>query len=193
MNQLTNRQNEIVKASIKLISEGGIQNFTLKTLAAELSVSEPAIYRHFSSKMEIILSMLSKIEETNIQFKKNIDEMSPSLGLLEHMFLNNAKLFTDYPELSSIIFSEEIFQNNKILSDKVLKIMKDRNDLTTKVILDIQKKGEIRNDITAQQLTTIIIGSLRLTISKWKLSKFSFDLSLELMEIWSALSLILKK
>ncbi len=191
MEQLTKRQNEIVQTSIKLISEGGIQNFTMKSLAAHLGVSEPAIYRHFSCKMDILLSMLQKIEDTNIIFKKEIEENSPSLSMIEHMFVQNSKVFINNPELSSIIFSEEIFQNNKILSDKVLNIMWKRNNLTSKVIAEIQKNGEIRNDISPEKLTTIIIGTLRLTISKWRLSGFSFDLAIELQEIWVAISSIL--
>ncbi|MBK5201470.1 MAG: TetR/AcrR family transcriptional regulator [Spirochaetaceae bacterium] len=193
MESLTIKQNEIVKASIKLISEGGIQHFTMKSLAELLGVTEPAIYRHFSSKMDILFSMLLMIDETNKQFKIEIEETTPSLNLLKKMFINHSKIFIENPEISSIIFSEEIFQNNKKLSDKILHIMKERKNLTCKVIEDIQKSGEIRDDISAKKLTLIILGSLRLTISNWKYSGFTFDLEKELDETWSAICCLIKK
>jgi len=193
MESLTKRQNEIVRESIKLISEGGIQNFTMKGLAEKLGVTEPAIYRHFSSKIDILLSMLRMIEETNRQFKIEIENSSPSLELIENMFVRNSQLFSETPEISSIIFSEEIFQNNRILSDKVLNIMNERNRLTCKVINDIQETGEIRDDVSAEKLTLMIIGTLRLSISKWKLSGFNFDLTDEVQSTWLAIKTLLKK
>jgi AcrR family transcriptional regulator len=193
MESLTKRQNIIVRESIKLISEGGIQNFTMKSLAEKLGITEPAIYRHFSSKIDILLSMLRMIEETNRQFKIEIENSSPSLDLIENMFVRNSQLFSETPEISSIIFSEEIFQNNRILSDKVLNIMNERNRLTCKVIDDIQKTGEIRDDVSAEKLTLMIIGTLRLSISTWKLSGFNFDLTDEVQSTWKAIKTLLKK
>ena len=55
---MTERQKTIVEAAIKLIDEGGIQNVTMKNIAARLDITEPAIYRHFASKNEILLAML---------------------------------------------------------------------------------------------------------------------------------------
>ena len=193
MESLTKRQNEIVKASIKLISIGGVQHFTMKALAAQLGVTEPAIYRHFSSKRDIFIAMLLMIEETNKKFKKEIEENKPSLSLIEKMFVQNSKFFNENPEISSIIFSEEIFQNSKTLSDKILNITKERNRLTLKVIDEIQKKGEIRDDVSAKKLTLMIIGTLRLEISTWKLSGFSYDLTEEVQETWAAIRTLLVK
>lgn len=193
MESLTKRQNEIVQESIRLISEGGVQNFTMKALAAKLKVTEPAIYRHFSSKQDIFLAMLHMIEETNINFKSKIEETKPSLELLEKMFIQNSQLFKDNPEISSIIFSEEIFQNDKLLSDKILNITTERNRLTLNVLKTIQETGEIRNDVSAEKLTVMIIGTLRFTISSWKLSGFSYDLNTEVQDIWATIKSLLVK
>lgn len=165
----------------------------MKALAAKLKVTEPAIYRHFSSKQDIFLAMLHMIEETNINFKSKIEETKPSLDLLEKMFIQNAQLFKENPEISSIIFSEEIFQNDKLLSDKILNITKERNRLTLNVLKTIQETGEIRNDVSAEKLTIMIIGTLRFTISSWKLSEFSYDLNEEVQNIWATIRSLLVK
>ena len=193
MKSLTKRQNEIVHESIKLISEGGIQNFTMKTLASRLGVTEPAIYRHFSSKRDIFLSMLLMIENTNKEFKKEIEESKPSLSLIENMFVQSSKLFKENPEISSIIFSEEIFQNDITLRDKILHITQERNRLTLLVVDKIQKSGEIRCDVSPEKLTLMIIGTLRLSISTWKLNGFSYDLTDEVENTWTAIKTVLEK
>ena len=77
MRDFTKRQNEIIQTSIKLISDKGIQNFTTKSLASLLGISEPAIYRHFSSKREILLSILQQIKEKSNELPNNTALLPP--------------------------------------------------------------------------------------------------------------------
>ena len=58
MNELSKRQKEIINAALKLISEGGIQALTMKNLAKMLEITEPALYRHFENKHDILLNVL---------------------------------------------------------------------------------------------------------------------------------------
>jgi AcrR family transcriptional regulator len=55
MQEFTDRQIEIMEAATNRISKYGIQNLTIKTLAEDIGLSEPALYRHFKSKNEILL------------------------------------------------------------------------------------------------------------------------------------------
>lgn len=58
MENFTDRQIEIMEAATARIDKYGIQNLTIKTLAADIGLSEPALYRHFKSKNEILLCLL---------------------------------------------------------------------------------------------------------------------------------------
>ena len=55
---LTERQQEIWDHAIALISEKGIQGLTMKNLSKRLGISEPAIYRHYENKIDILVSLL---------------------------------------------------------------------------------------------------------------------------------------
>lgn len=59
MEKFTNRQIEIMEAATVRIDAYGIQNLTIKTLAADIGLSEPALYRHFKSKNDILLGLLN--------------------------------------------------------------------------------------------------------------------------------------
>jgi AcrR family transcriptional regulator len=61
---LTDRQLEIIQTSIKLISSKGIQGLTMKNLSKEIGISEPAIYRHYDNKIEILVSILDYFSST---------------------------------------------------------------------------------------------------------------------------------
>ncbi|MBL6964026.1 MAG: helix-turn-helix transcriptional regulator, partial [Candidatus Marinimicrobia bacterium] len=55
MNEYTERQDQIIQESIQLIAEKGIQGLTIKNISKAIGITEPAIYRHFDSKNDIIL------------------------------------------------------------------------------------------------------------------------------------------
>ncbi len=71
MQELSSRQLQIIDASIHLISEGGIQELTMKNLSRELGISEPAIYRHFESKQKILITMLESFKHQNKLINKS--------------------------------------------------------------------------------------------------------------------------
>ena len=55
----TDRQVEIIEAATRRIDQYGIQNLTIKNLASDINVTEPALYRHFKRKDDILLILLN--------------------------------------------------------------------------------------------------------------------------------------
>ncbi len=171
-NKFSERQIEIIEAATKRIDEHGIQDLTIKTLAADLNLSEAALYRHFKSKNEILLGLLTYFIE---EMKSRLDviisnkDRSPS-ELLKDLFDSQLKKFVQKPSVVSVIFSESIFQFNKELSSTVSTMM----ELMQRHIESIVKKGQTNGTISkivgVSTTTTIIMGGMRITVLKWKLS-----------------------
>jgi AcrR family transcriptional regulator len=177
LEQLTQRQEEIVKASIETISEKGIQHLTIKNIAKKLGFSEPAVYRHFKSKMDILVAIITqfKISSKMLSTTLKRDGLT-SLDKIGQLYSSTFEQFTKTPELTAVLFSEEIFQHEEMLSKIVTKIMDNHQSLLEGIIADGQKVGEIRDDIPYDQLAIILMGSLRLLVTRWKLKKHNFSL-----------------
>ena len=60
--ELTRRQQEIVRTALELIAAGGIRNLTIRNLADRLGLTEPAIYRHFRNKAEIVRTLIGEFD-----------------------------------------------------------------------------------------------------------------------------------
>ena len=56
--KISDRQLEIIEAAGKILTASGVSGLTIKNLAKEMKFSESAIYRHFTSKEEIIIALL---------------------------------------------------------------------------------------------------------------------------------------
>lgn len=194
MIQFTLRQKEIINAAIQLIAVKGIQEVTIKNLSNKIGTAESAIYRHFKSKQEILLGILGQFKTNKTLALEHIQSSDVSeLEQLEMVFSERFKQFIKNPAITSVIFSEEIFQNDKQLANEVYAIMES----SQKTILSIIKKGQsnrvIRDDISASQLSLMVIGSLRLIVAKWRLSGFAFNLQKEGNDLWKSLRKIIKK
>ncbi len=193
MTTFTERQKEIINISIKLISEKGIQQLTIKNIAKRLGISEPAIYRHFENKMDILQAILSNFKANNeatIKWIYSIDRSA--IEQIEMMFLKHFKKFTENPALAAVIFSEEIFQNDKKLSNQIAVIMRLNQEAMLSLIEKGQVNNEFRKDIPKEQLSLIIMGALRLIVKKWKLSNYSFDLEKEGADLWKSIKILIK-
>ena len=58
------RRQELLEAAQKLIFAEGMSRFTIRRLAERVQITEAAIYRHFPSKEELLLSLLAKVFAT---------------------------------------------------------------------------------------------------------------------------------
>ena len=193
MHTYTERQKEIIEVSIQLIAEKGIQQLTIRNLSKRIGISEPAIYRHFESKLDILLAILSHFKTSNKETVKHIKSMDrTAIEKIEMMFLSHFERFVEKPALAAVIFSEEIFQNDKRLSKQVAAIMKLNQDAVSTLILLGQQNSEIRKDIPEEQLSLILLGALRLIVKKWQLSDHSFNLLTEGTALWQSIKKIIE-
>lgn len=168
----TERQIEIMEAATLRIDKFGIQELTIKNLASDLSLSEAALYRHFKSKNEILLGLLTYfIVEMNGRLAVIIEdkEKQPS-ELLKKVFVSQLNTFVQKPAIVSVIFSEGIFQFNKDLSEQVSAMMALMQKNINALILRGQNEGVYGKLLGADTITTIIMGSMRMVVLKWKLS-----------------------
>ncbi len=192
MKQLTPRQNEIINTAITIISQNGIQHLTIKNLAKNMNISEPAIYRHFTNKSEILLTLLHQFKNISKQITSSIGEQESAIRQLSTIFEKHVSYFITKPAATSVIFSEEIFSNDPGLAKQIYSLMTSNEKLLFSIISKGQKNKEIRNDLNANELTLIVLGSLRLLVKKWKLSGFAFDLESESLKIWNTIKTILQ-
>ncbi len=191
---LTPRQYEIVEKSIEIIATKGIQGLTIKNLSKEIGISEPAIYRHFESKTDILLAILKNFEEMSSFMDGTIKESrEPALEKIAFMFTKIIQIFSEQPSHISVVFSEEIFKNDEKLQNKIVDIMNGKVNTIADIIAEGQTKGEVRKDIDNKTLALIVVGSLRFMVKKWDLTRQYVNLQKEGEKLINGLTLILKE
>ncbi len=190
---MTERQAEIIEKSINLIATKGIQGLTIKNLSKEIGISEPAIYRHFESKTDILLAILKNFEEMSSFMDAAMSQFADTaMAKIEFMFSKIVEIFIEEPSHISVVFSEEVFKNEAILKKRIVEIMEVKVKTIENIMLEGQKNQEIRTDIDYKTLAMIVVGTLRFMIKQWDLKNQHNNLKEESKKLINGLKIILK-
>jgi AcrR family transcriptional regulator len=194
MNNTTDRQTEIMEAALEIIKTLGIQGLTIKNISKRVGISEPAIYRHFESKTDILIGILSNFKDMAdmlSELMSNYKATAPEK--INFLFSRMLELFTETPSMVSVIFSEEIFKNEEVLKTKILDIVNLHTQTIEGIISKGQQENNIRTDIDAKNLALIAMGSFRLMVKKWELQNHNYSLHKEGKNLIEILNKILSK
>ncbi len=167
---LSPRQIEILEAAIQLTSEAGIQKLTIRNVAAAVGVSEPALYRHFASKHELLVAILEYLENKIAHNFMGFIQPSGSPSEQFRVFLEN--LFTELEEnkaFSLLLFAEETFNADPALRPELNALLDKNLSTLSRYFAHIAKEGTCRSDIPSEQLALMTFGAIRLTVSRWHL------------------------
>ncbi|MBQ7402299.1 MAG: TetR/AcrR family transcriptional regulator [Lentisphaeria bacterium] len=183
---LSKRQKEIIDAAVSLIAKNGIEGLTTKALAASVGISEPALYRHFANKAEIIRAMIACFDDD----LENLQNNQSGWQFIKAFFAHRIERVRSEPALANIIYSEELFIHNSEYADLMKKMMqKHRNMIMDNIVIAV-KQGIIRSDIAPEMVFRMLAGSLRLLIKQYGMSGNAFDLydqSNSLFHTWDVL------
>ena len=174
----SDRQIEIMEAATQRIDRYGIQELTIKNLSSDINVSEAALYRHFRSKNDIMMGLLTYFMQEMSQRMEGIlsEEDRKPAERLRDIFSSQLKAFVQKPAIVSVIFAEGIFHFNKELSATVSAIMEMMHAILDTIIKEGQDDGSVISLVGHSTLATIIMGSMRITVLKWKISGHTSDL-----------------
>lgn len=194
MNSHTDKQQEILNASLNLINEKGIQGLTIRNLSLKLSISESAIYRHFENKIHIILALFDLVKYKSSELlESELNSNLSAVQKIEELFDKHFESFSQMPPLASVVFSEEIFRNDRRLVEKASETIVYNTKILQEILKKAQRTKEIRTDISSECLSLIIMGTLRFFIRNWHFSEFSFDLKKEGYKLNREIKLLIKK
>lgn len=177
MQERSERQRQIIEASGKILLEKGIKGLTTKQLALEMGFTEGAIYRHFSSKEEIVAALIDMFQQNLTQRLQAIsEEETAALEKLRKVFNSQFSFFNQHPYYVIAILSEGLFDESEKMNEEIKKVMSLKTGFLKSIIEDGITQKQIIGEVDAEVLTHMLAGSFRLMILKWKMAAFNFNI-----------------
>lgn len=175
--EMSTRQMEIIDAAGKILTNSGVSGLTIKNLAKEMHFSEAALYRHFTSKEEIIIAMLEFLAESMDQRYTDalLNETSP-VDKFKTIFHNQFSFFSKNPHFVVAVFSDGLMEESEGINKAIQKIMQIKMKYLVPIIAEGQESGIFTTTVSKDELVQIVMGTFRLQMFKWRLANFQFDL-----------------
>ena len=179
-NEISNRQLEIIEVSGKILIEKGIKGLTTKTVASEMNFSESAIYRHFKSKEEILIALLSLLKQNmNKRLTAEIKPQNTAVENFKAVFTSQFNYFKKNPHFVVAVLSDGLLDESEEIKTIILQLMQNKMQLLAQILEQGKQTNEFTTEISTEDLLPIILGSFRFQMLKWKLSNFQYDITTE--------------
>ncbi|MBI5540327.1 MAG: TetR/AcrR family transcriptional regulator [Bacteroidia bacterium] len=173
--EITPRQLEIIEAAGKILTSSGVSGLTIKNLAKEMQFSESAIYRHFTSKEEIIIAMLNYLADNTDKRLSNLTSSPYPEENFKQLFKEQFSFFSQNPYFVVAVFSDGLMEESQRINETFLKLMNVKMKYLMPIVMEGQQKGVFTNAITTDELMHIVMGTFKLQMFKWRTANFQFD------------------
>jgi len=191
--EISDRQLDIIEAAGKILTALGISGLTIKNLAKEMKFSESAIYRHFNSKEEIIIALLEYLAGNMDQrYSTAITAGQSPVEKFRALFESQLSFFKNNPHFVVAVFSDGLMEASERINETILKIMAVIMKHLAPIVNEGQLKGVFTNAITTEELVHIVMGTFRLQMYKWRVARFQFDIERNGENMIQALLTIIK-
>ncbi len=187
------RKEEIALAAIDIISENGAKNLTMVKIAERIGVTDAALYKHFKSKNEILLFMITLIDKLLIEKINDIsmNEEEP-LEKLKQILNFQFSFIEKNKGVPRILFSEALQFEDVRLTNKTAAVIHKYKEIIKNVFFDAQKRKEINSNINIETLAFIFMGMLQSTVIIWSLGGCKITLKEKQLSLWENFKLMIQ-
>ncbi len=171
------RKREIVSTALKLADKVGPDRLSAAMIARNVEISQPAVFKHFSSMNALWLAVAAHIETAmkkkwEAAFSAEKDEREQ----LRDLVLAQLRFIQTVPAVPGILFSRELHAGNKGLRQAFLKIMSALHNRITNIIASGQESGVFSRDVPAVDSAYLVLGFIQGLAVRWSVSGKIFPL-----------------
>jgi len=168
------RRKEIKLAVLQIIRTEGIKSVSTKNLAKYTGLSEGAIFRHFKSKRDIMISIMDDVDKDMIDKLKQISlENTSARNRLFKVICKVISYLTEHNGITILLFNEASQANDIEMIKKLNNFFNSQIQIISKIIKDGVDEGIWSKDISVEDVAILYMGvpithNVRLVLTKKK-------------------------
>ena len=171
-----NTRSRIVSAAWKLFYEQGYDDTTVEEIVEESGTSKGSFYHYFSGK-DALLSSLSDLFDD--KYQELIPTLEEDMDSFDKLMYLNQELFLMIDNSVSLDLVARMYSSQLVTAGE--KHLMDHNRVYYKLLRQIvsegQKKGELRDDATVNEIVKAYALCERALIYDWCISNGDYSLS----------------
>lgn len=170
-----NTRGRIIEAAWKLFYRYGYDDTTVDEIIRESGTSRGSFYHYFEGK-DALLSSLSYLFDE--KYEELMEELDPNMDSFDQLMFLNRELFAMIENSVSLDLLARLYSSQLVTrGDKhLLEHNRTYYKLLRQIIQQGQQKGELRQDITVNEMVRVYALCERAFIYDWCLSNGDYSL-----------------
>ncbi|MCA9667189.1 MAG: DUF2249 domain-containing protein [Myxococcales bacterium] len=156
------RREQIVEAALALLGETTLEQLTTRQIAAELDISQPALFRHFRSREAIVLAVMDHVRDQLADLAQRVlaahDEPVAALGALARALLDHV---SEHPGLPRMLFSPP---PPGALRDALSGLVASQVALVAELVRQGQQRGVMSRALEPSRAARAFVGLLQAAV-----------------------------
>lgn len=183
------RKKEIFFAMSKIIEKEGLCKVSTLEVAKELGVSQPAIYKYFKNKDEMIIFFIENLKEVLLSIIKKANRKKTFWDKIDVILEEHFTLIEKTKVLPRVVFSDVIYSGDE-KREKLKEVIFSYWEEIERIFQEAVEKGEIKK-IDPKFGVKQIIGILLSNSLEWMLEGTNYSFKKKKIEILNYLKLVL--
>jgi len=155
----TVRKRQIKKATLDIIYNEGLKNLSTRNLAQHIHLSEGAIFRHFHSKSDIILSIMADVKnDLLVELQHIANKKTSPEKRLQEFICYHMKYLQENKGVTILLFTEAAYQNNDLLKKQLNEFFRLIKQYFGKIIHDGIAQKMWNCALSVDSLATLYMG-----------------------------------
>ncbi len=185
------RKEEIFFIIAQIISEKGLSEVSTTEVAKRLGVTQPAIYKYFKNKDQMLTYFISHLKDQLENILKKTRRGKTTISKLKILLEAHFELIEKTKILPRVIFSDEIHIGNPEKREALLYVINFYKNGIKEILKEGMDKGEIKK-IDENIGANLIIGIIISCTLSWMLEGMNYSLKKKSKEVIKQLSILLK-
>jgi len=153
------RQKQIKKAVLQIISTQGLGKLSTRNLAEKVGVTEGALFRHFKTKKDMLLSIIDDVKyELLTQQEKIVNSNFKANERLFKFLCAHVKYLIKNKGITILLFSEATHMDDKEMKKRLYDILSFQKKCVKKIIKDGITEGLWDKKINTENVAMLYMG-----------------------------------
>ncbi len=166
----------LFESAIKLFKEKGYDKVTVEDITNLAGTAKGSFYTYFRTKSDIIIEEFRTIDDFYRGFSKNLKRYEGSKAKILAFTRAQMRYVRDKVGIETL----KLLYANNIMEPNTEKILIDKTRYLHRLVSDLiaqgQEEGELRDDLSADELALLYNRSFRAVFLDWAISNDGFDL-----------------
>jgi len=166
----TNRQEVILEQAMELIIENGLGELTMNKVARRMGFTEPAMYRHFKNKQDLVISLIQKVSGCFEELFQQFNQDEPPEIFLQKYFDGLLDYLEKVQGVTILFLSESAFNRDQVTREALQKMFQSQNGRIAGYLEKAAARGEILPHIDPAAAALVFLGSAQAITTRYLLS-----------------------